>query len=40
VLASCLLALLDDGDDVDPVDRQTAALVLAESILMWRKSVR
>jgi hypothetical protein len=37
VLAACLLALTEsDGDDVD---RQTAALIVAESILMWRRSV-
>lgn len=34
-----LLALLDDGEDVDPIDRQAGALVLAESILLWRKTL-
>lgn len=36
MLAACLIALIDGVDDVD---REAAAFVLAESLLMWRRSV-
>jgi len=39
VLGECLIALLDGGDDAEPLDREAAAFVLAETILMWRRSV-
>jgi len=41
VLAACLLALLhpDAESDEQSIDEQAAAVVLAESLIMWRKSV-
>jgi hypothetical protein len=39
VLSTCLLALLTEDEFTDPVDREAGAFVLAESILLWRKSV-
>jgi hypothetical protein len=39
VLGACLLALIDDEDDADIVDRRAAAVVLAETLIMWRRSV-
>jgi len=39
VLGECLIALLAGDEETDALDREAAAFVLAETILMWRRSV-